>query len=49
MDQIEEQPQSPAAEDPGPHNPKDEGGAGVVAEGQQPLRLRLGALAVLVE
>ena len=49
MDQVEEQPQGPAAEDPGPHHPKDEGGTGVVAEGQQPLRLRLGALAALVE
>ena len=49
MDQVEEQPQGPAAEDPGPHHPKDEGGTGVVAVGQQPLRLRLGALAALVE
>ena len=49
MGQIEEQPRRPAAEHPRPHRPQDEGGAAVVAEGQEPLRLGAGALAALVE
>ncbi len=47
--QVEQHPHPAAAEHPRPHHPQDEGGAGVVAEGQQALRLRLGAQAVLVE
>ena len=47
--QIEEQPRRPAAEHPRPHRPQDEGGAAVVAEGQQPLRLGAGALAALIQ
>ena len=39
MAEIEQQPGLAAAEGPGPHCPDDEGGAGVVAEGQQALTL----------
>ena len=49
MGQIEQQARRSAAEHPGPHHPQNEGGAGVVAEGQQPLGLGAGALSALIQ
>ena len=48
MGQVEEQSHRPAPEHPGPHYPQDKGGPTVVTEGQHPLRLGAGALAVFV-
>ena len=47
--QIEQRDHPVAGEHPSPHHAQNEGGTGVVAEGQQALGLRLGAHAVLVE
>ena len=49
MAQIEGYPRFSAAEHPGPHSPQNEGRPAVVAEGQQPLGLSLGALPLLIE
>ena len=49
MSQIEDQSRPSAAEYPGPHHAQDKGGTAVVAESQQPLRLRPGTLAALVQ
>ena len=42
MDAVEEKTGGAAVKGPGPHGAYDEGGAGVVAEGQQPLTLLCG-------
>ena len=47
--QVEEETHPAAGKDTGSHHAQDEGGPGVVAEGQQPLRLCLGAHALLIE
>ena len=49
VDQAQQQPYPAVGKDAGPHHTQDKGRAGIVAEGQQPLTLRLGALAVFIE
>ena len=49
MGQVEQQPHPAVPKDARAHHAQNEGGAGVVAEGEQPFRLRFGAQALLVE
>ena len=49
MSQIEQHAHPAAGEHPGAHHAEDEGGTGVIAEGEQPFGLRLGTHPRLVE
>ena len=47
--QVEKHPHRAAGKDPRAHHSQDEGGAGIVAEGQQPLRLGAGTHPLFIE
>ena len=49
MGQVEQHAHLAAGKDPRPHHAQNKGGAGIVAEGEQPLGLGLGTHALLVE
>ena len=49
MGQVEQHAHLAAGKDPSPHHAQNKGGAGIVAEGEQPLGLGLGTHALLVE